>query len=434
MFDPFQRLPALRPFDPFRRVWVPRDLATVTRVGDETPGIDVGLPSDAVERIWSEVEDLYRQGIHPAIALCLRRDGEVVLDRTIGHVRGNGPTDTRATPKEVATPATPFCIASASKAVTAMVVHLLDQRGELHVGDRVAEYVPEFAVHGKDTITIDHVLSHRSGVPNIPPEALDLDHIDDVDYINAILFDAEPVSRPGRWVAYHAVSGGFILAEVVRRVTGRGIDEVLQTEILDPLGFDTCGYGIEAARIPEVAVNAATGFPVMPPASWLLERALGLPFDDVTTTLNDPRFLTGVVPAANIVATANDLSRFFELLRVGGTLDGVEVFEPRTVRRAISEQSYLELDLTFGVPSRYGLGFMLGNEVWSLYGPHTEHAFGHLGFSNVLGWADPARGLSGALLTSGKAVVGPHLIPLWQVMRRIASVTPRDRLDTSPIA
>lgn len=108
--------------------------------------------------------------------------------------------------------------------------------------------------------------------------------------------------------------------------------------------------------------------------------ALGLSFDDVTATLNDPRFLTGVVPSANI------------------------------------------------------MGFMLENRVWSLYGPHTEHAFGHLGFSNVLGWADPARGLSGALLTSGKAVVGPHLLPLWQVMRRIASVTPRDRLDTSPNA
>ena len=77
---------------------------------------------------------------------------------------------------------------------------------------------------------------------------------------------------------------------------------------------------------------------------------------------------------------------------------------------------------------------MLGNKVWSMYGPHTEDAFGHLGFSNIVGWADPARGLSAALLTSGKPVVGPHLLDLWKVLRTIATVAPRDRLATSPVA
>ena len=73
------------------------------------------------------------------------------------------------------TPETPHVIFSASKAITAAVVHLLDQQGKLHIGDRVAEYIPEYARHGKDAITIAHILSHKGGVPNLPAEILDLE-------------------------------------------------------------------------------------------------------------------------------------------------------------------------------------------------------------------------------------------------------------------
>src|SRR5205823_7554561 len=103
-------------------------------------------------------------------------------DRAIGHASGNGPGDRPGAPKVLATPDTPFCIFSASKAITAMVVHLLDQRGLIHIDDRVCEYIPEFAKHGKDAITIAHVLSHRAGVPNIPRDALDLRYIDDREF------------------------------------------------------------------------------------------------------------------------------------------------------------------------------------------------------------------------------------------------------------
>lgn len=131
------------------------------------------------------------------------------------------------------------------------------------------------------------------------------------------------------------------------------------------------------------------------------------------------------MPAGNIVTTANELSRFFELLRCGGTLDGVRVFAPRTIRRALSEQSYLEIDLTLGFPTRYGLGLMLGAKRLSLYGPDTEHAFGHLGFTNVIGWADPERSLSGALLTSGKPILYPELPQVWALMGRIGLEAPK---------
>lgn len=105
--------------DPLRRVKVPRDLATVTSVGEEDDPRAGGMDRDGVERIWRGVEGLYRSGVHPAIQLCLRREGRVVLDRAIGHARPGVPVTT----------GTPFLIYSAAKAVTAMVAHLLDQRG-----------------------------------------------------------------------------------------------------------------------------------------------------------------------------------------------------------------------------------------------------------------------------------------------------------------
>jgi CubicO group peptidase (beta-lactamase class C family) len=415
---PLPRLPLVP--DPLRRIRVPRDLAAITAVGDEADPADAGMTRDQVERIWRAVERFYRSGVHPAIQLTLRREGVVVLDRAIGHARlGDAP--------EPVSIDTPFCLYSASKAVTAFVVHLLDQRGELHIHDRVAEYIPEYAAKGKEAITIAHVLSHRAGVPNLPAAALDLDRMGDREFFVDLLCQAEPNGRPGRALAYHAVSGGFILGEVVHRVTGKDIREVLREEILDPLGFRWMSYGVDPADVPLVGRSYATGAPLLPPLSTLLTRALGVPVDEVVRRSNDPRFLTGVIPAANTVSNANELSRFFELLRAGGTLDGVEIFEPRTIRRALTEQSYRELDLTLGAPVRHGLGLILGAQIVSLYGPDTELAFGHLGFTNTIGWADPQRSLAGGLVTSGKPVVYPELPNFWAVMARIGREVPPSR-------
>ncbi len=424
----WSRLPA-----PMRRSPVPRDLDEITTVGYEHDAADVGMRAGDVDEIWGTVRRLYRWGMHPAIALCVRRDGAVVIDRAIGYARGAGPGVARDLPRTLVRPDTPFTLASGSKAVTAMVVHLLDERGLLHVDDRVAEYLPEFGRNGKEDITINHVLSHRAGVPNVPRESMELDLLGDHDHILRILSDTKPTIPPGRFVAYHAVSGGFILAEVVEAVTGKSIKQVLEQEILEPLGFDGMSYGFPRERQHEIATNHHTGLPVLPPLSTLFDRAFGHTIAEVTEILDDPRFLDAIVPAANIVATANEFSRFFELLRMGGTLDGVDVFQPRTIRRAIAEQSYMEIDFTLGFPTRYGMGFMLGAKYLSLYGPETHHAFGHLGFTNIIGWADPERRISGALLTSGKPILGPHLYDLWDVMRTIGRAAPRDGLDDSPL-
>jgi CubicO group peptidase (beta-lactamase class C family) len=394
---------------------------------------EVGVARAGVEGVWAAVEHLYRSGMHPAIQVCVRRRGQVLIDRAIGHAIGNGPDDPPQAPKTLVTPATPFNIFSASKAITAMLIHLLDERDVIRLDDRVCEYIPEFAVRTKQWITIRHVLIHRAGLPNPPAGAMDLDRLADPEGIVRLIADMQLAGRPGRQLAYHAVTGGFILGELVRRVTGRTIRALLDTEIRRPLGFRWLGYGVRPDEVPAVVRNYFTGPPALPPLSTILRRALGIDFRRATAMANDPRFLTGIVPSANVVTTANELSRFYQLLLNGGALDGVRVFDPRTIRRAISEQSYLEFDFTLGLPFRYGMGFMLGGQWLSPYGPDTQYAFGHIGFTNIVAWADPERQVAAAILTSGKPLVYPALYWGFEIMRRIGQVCGKERLRSGTV-
>jgi CubicO group peptidase (beta-lactamase class C family) len=417
------RLPGVP--DVFHRIRLPSDLSSVTTVGAEEEAASAGLDAETVEHIWEGAVDLYRSGVHPGVQLCLRREGRVVLDRAIGHARGNGPADREETPKVAMTPGTPACIFSASKGITAMVVHLLDERRMLHIGDRVSEYIPEYAQNGKEGTTIAHVLAHRAGVASMPREALDLDSVADWDEILRLICEASPTVRPGRMLAYHAVSGGFILGEIIRRVTQKTVREVLADEILGPLGFRWGNYGVRQEDVDEVALSYVTGPPLLPPMSILAARVLGMSVGEVVERSNDPRFLTGLIPSANIVTTAHELSRFFEIFRMGGELDGVRVMEERTIRRALTEQSHLEIDFSLLFPTRFSYGLMLGAKVVSLYGRDTDLAFGHLGLINIMGWADPERALSAALITTGKAIVYPELPRFYGLMQRIASEVPK---------
>ena len=412
--------------NPIRRVRVPRDLTAITsRTDRETDPADVGMTDAGVEAMWTAAERLFRRGMSPALTLCVRRQGAVVLDRSLGWARGAGPLEPRGTERVLATPDTPFCIFSSSKAVTAVVMHLLAERDVVHLNDRVIDYLPEFAGGGRDAITIGQVLSHRAGIPQLPRDAMDLERLEDPEKILEAIPRLRRTHRPGAAVAYHTVSGGFVLGEVVRRATGNDIRTVLAETILDPLGFRWMNYGVAPEDVPLVGLAYPTGPRLFPPTSVLMTRALGMPIDELTELSNDPRLLMGIVPAGNVVATANEMSRFMDLLRAGGTLDGVQVMKPRTIRRAIVETSYHELDRTLGFPLRYSHGFMLGARTLSLYGPDTDEAFGHLGFTNVSMWADPRRELAVGLITSGKPVVGPHLDALWRLFREIGRAAPK---------
>jgi CubicO group peptidase (beta-lactamase class C family) len=421
--DPLEWLALVR-LPGLLRCRVPDDLEAVTHVGWEQPGAS-DVSAQAVEKVWQRVVALYRTGVHPALQICVRRNGHVVLHRAIGHARGNAPQDAPDARKQRLTTESPFDIFSASKAITAMLIHKLDEERVLHLEDRVCDFIPEFARHGKHRITLRHILAHRAGIPNLPREAMNLDLLPYPQRIVSLLCDARLRTRPGRMLAYHAVSGGFVLAEVVRRATGDDIRTVLEKRIAAPLGFRWFRYGVAHADLPQVVQDALTGPPVFPPISRVLTNALGLPLPEIVKLCNDPRYLTGIVPSANVVTTAAELSAFYQCLLDEGKLGAVRIFEPRTVRHATAEVSYLELDLTLGLPIRYGLGFMLGGKGPNLFGYDNPQAFGHVGFANTFGWADPQRRLAVALMASGKPVISTHAVRLVQLLVEIGRAFPK---------
>jgi CubicO group peptidase (beta-lactamase class C family) len=281
-----------------------------------------------------------------------------------------------------------------------------------------------FERHGKGGITIRQVLTHRAGIPALPGARFSLDLLADPAHILELLCDARPLSAPGRKLAYHALTGGFLLGAVIAEATGLSAGAFLQQEVSRPLGLPDFRYGVEPSRIAEVAENALTGLP-LPIVSWLFSRSVGLSLDQAVSAANDPRFLTAEVPSGNLITSPREACRFFEALRQGGSLDGVRVFDPRTIRRATAEQSMLQIDGSIGLPVRYSMGFILGDDHLSPYGPRTEQAFGHVGFSNVLVWADPAREISVAYLNTGKPFVTAGQLAFYDVPRTISAAFAR---------
>lgn len=418
---------------------------TTVRAEAEVDPASVGMRRADVDAIWAAAVDLYASRTQPALSLCVRHKGQVLIDRAIGHVRGTGPDDPPGAPAPLATPATPYCIFSASKAVTAVLMHELDARNLLRLDDPVAEYIPEFAAHKKGWITLRHVLTHRAGLPVVPLGYDPLLLADDWDRVIALLCDARPASVAGRRLAYHAITGGYILGEAARRATGEPVERLLDRYLGGPLAasarraaearaapgepYDTDAarlrYGHPADRLDEVAVNHFTGLPVPFPISRIIKRSLGLSMAEAVAASNDPRFLASVIPSGNVVTTADTLGRFFQLLLDEGVLDGEQVLDRRGVRRARVESANFEVDFTLGIPIRYGQGLMLGARPFGLFGPDARKAFGHYGFINIIGWADPERDVSAALLTSGKPIIAGHFRPLWALLRAIATRAPR---------
>jgi CubicO group peptidase (beta-lactamase class C family) len=416
-----------------RRVDLPEDLDAVTTIGPETDPESLGSTHEAVEKMWDAAVGLYKTGVHPALQLCVRRHGAILIDRAIGHASGNGPEDPPDADKQLVSTDTPYLVYSASKAVTAMVVHLLQEKGALDIKDRVSDYIPEYAKHGKGETTIAHVLAHRAGVPGLPREVLDVERVNDREFIINAICDSKPFVTPGTMLAYHAASGGFILGEIVTRATGRSIRDILAEEILRPLSFRWGNWGVAEEDVDKVGRDYITGSKLFPPLTMAVKRVLSMPVEEVVELSHDPRVLTGVIESANVVTTANELSRFFEIFRAGGELDGVRIMQTETIHRALEEQSRLEIDLSLGFPTRFSYGLMLGSKLLSPFGLDTDHAFGHLGLINIMGWGDPERGISVGLITSGKALLYPEVPRFWWVMQTISSTIPKVPESERPI-
>lgn len=410
----------LRSYD----VRVPRDLSTVLRVdtaSEAGAAASSGLSPEAIRALWQATEDLYRSGAYPGIAFCLRRHGQVVFNRTLGHARGNGPLEPRDAPSAVLTPQTPICLFSASKAITAVLIHKLAEEGGVDLDQRVSHYLPAFAAQGKRETTLAEVLAHRGGVPTlqVPPAERRVELLTDWEQVIERICAAPPTHQ--RRMAYHAITGGFVLAEVLQRVTGGSVQAYLDSRFRKPLGLKHFTYGLPKARRADVALNYAAGTRVMFPVAPLVEKALIVPFEEVVAASNSDAFMDAVIPAGNLYATAEELSRFFQMMLDGGRHGRQQLLQPETVARAVRPASRISFDRTLMIPMRYSEGLMLGAHPVGLYGPATRAAYGHLGFMNILGWADPERDLSAALLVTGKAVLGLHLVALSKLLTAIAT-------------
>jgi CubicO group peptidase (beta-lactamase class C family) len=402
---------------------VPADLEAITDIGDEEPR---ALNAIAVEQIWDAARQWYRAGMQPAIQLCLRYRGTVVLNRAIGHGWGNGPTDPVGAEQVPVTTGTPFCVYSAAKAISTTLVHMLVERGSFALDDRVCDYLPDYTGYGKERTTIRHVLTHSAGVPFATGPRPDLRRMNDSDYARQKLGELKPIHRPGLMHIYHGLTWGPLVREIVSAATGRNIREILATEILDPLGFRWTNYGVADADVALVAPSHVTGKPLPAPIAAGLKIALGGSMTQIIPFSNSPMFLTSVVPSSSTVSTAEELSRFAEMLRRGGELDGVQVLRPQTLRTATKPCRRLRPDVATGLaPMRWGTGYMLGSKRFGPFGRDAAAAFGHTGLTNIAIWTDPARGLAAGLVSSGKPGRHPESGRYTALLNRITALIPR---------
>lgn len=400
------------------RVEVAGDLSRVTTrdAALEVEPASVQMSDAQVELIWKRIEQLYQTGLQPAISFVLRRQGRIVMRRSIGHAA----LGTRG-PREAAlcTPETPICLFSASKAVTAMLVHKLVEQRQIDLDDRIARYIPAYGVEGKASTTVRHLLAHRAGIPRVKP-GTDPAILFDWNAVVKMLCAAKPISSEGEVQSYHAITGGFILGELVQRVSGLSLRDYLAEHISKPMGLDVFSYGLPESRHRDAALNYVTGPKPWFPLTTYVQQILGAPFERVVEVSNSPEFLSAVIPAGNLYATADGIGAFFEMMLSGGQWNGRQIFKPETIAEAVRPAGPIHVDRTLFVPVRFSAGMVLGEWPFGLYGRDCRSAYGHLGFLTTICWADPARDISVAFLNTGKSVSMDQLRPLVRVLGTIS--------------
>jgi CubicO group peptidase (beta-lactamase class C family) len=390
----------------FRTVDIPEDLDTVTDI-DRDSEVDpelADLDPESVETIWSACEDLYRSGVYPLLTICLRRRGQVVLNRSLGH----------ASQGKVATVRTPICLFSASKAVSAVLVHLLAEQGKINLLNPVSYYIPAFAAKGKGSITILQLLTHRGGIAMVPDD-VELDLLFDHKAALEMICESAPTDHQGREQAYHTVTTGFIFNELIKLTTGLSAQQYLQRYISKPMDMRYFRFGLTKRDQAQAAVNYTTGLD-SDLINRALESVLGTHPDNAVKMTNDPRFFSGSIPS-----TAEEVSRFYQMLLNHGQWEGRKILDPLTVHRATRSQGKFVLDRSLMLPMRYSAGFMLGGSPIGIYGLDTEYAYGHLGYANIFSWADPQRDIAVSVMNTGKLVLGPHLKALPVLLDAISS-------------
>lgn len=305
---------------------------------------------------------------------------------------------------------------STTKGITAIVAHLLAQRGELDLDAPVVEYWAEYGVQGKQDTLVRWLLSHRAGLPTFERRVTREEALAWQPAVEA-LASQRPFWEPGTTYGYHALTYGWLIGEVVRRATGRSVSEILVEDVGRPLDLDLW-IGLPPAEEPRVSrLIAATplvldeaALAALPEAQRRRMRESADPSSLAFRTLNptDPPFNfnspalhAAELGAANAIGTARSVAKLYAATL--GEVDGVRILEPEAIAAATAEQS-AGTDFVMGTPSRFGTGFQLPFE-GSLMGPRS---YGHAGAGGSLGFADPDTGVAfGYVMNRMQNFLGP---------------------------
>lgn len=344
-----------------------------------------------VDRLVRAFHDACARGYLPGGQLAVRRAGRLVVDEAVGVRYGFRESEDR--PRDPVTPESEFLVFSAGKPVVGMVIAMLESRGVLDPSARVAQYWPEFGAQGKADITVLDVLTHRAGVfsselRNTPARWPDWDGVCHT------LATTAPQYPRGTF-AYMPYEFGWILGEVVRRVTGTSFGAFVDDEIAKPLGWDHFTFGVSTERARALARTY-----------WLGTGRAVVAGEDLSKTFEQmhqcDEVATSIVPGAGLVTSARALSRFYEWVLRGCPMPGGEPAVRPDVLHAYTTRAHVGFDRSNRVPMAVGRGFIVGTPWPSAYGMWgTSACFGHQGAFCTLGFADRDRDLAVAIVTNG---------------------------------
>src|SRR6266540_3450848 len=342
---------------------------------------------DLQRQVQEAIDELVGSGAERGMQVAVYRHGEQVVDAVAGAADP-------ATGRPV-TSDTPFYCYSVGKGATSTIAHLLVERGLFADDTPIAELWPEFGAHGKQTATVRNALTHSLGVPGVPADTTTED-LCDWDRMCAVIADAKPWWEPGTKTGYHAYTFGYIVGEIVRRVTGKPISQVLREDVAGPLGVaDELYFGMPSSELGRLArledgpgvtemlasmPDDSPMFRVGPKAVWP-HAELG----------NRPDILMADIPAAGTMS-ARAVARLYAALL--GEVDGVRLVPPARLRE-LSALAFSGIDEMMGFPTRWALGYGIG-----LPGADPQEAstvFGMGGVGGTYACADTATGTAFAL-------------------------------------
>jgi CubicO group peptidase (beta-lactamase class C family) len=359
-----------------------------------------GTVSPGFEPLRQAFEQQFGEGQHIGAGVAVYQRGKLVAD-----LWGGLADEDKGTPWTRDTVAVSY---STTKGLTATCLHILADRGLVKYDDPVTKYWPEFGANGKGAITVRHLLTHQAGLAPVPDGIVLRDLLDWGRMTSAIAAQT-PAWEPGSETGYHALTFGYLVGEVVRRVDGRSVGTFLQDEVVKPLGIEDLYIGApESAEpriatlkqryviTPEMMAQAQASGSTMGPDS-LAARALGSNLGDLNGLLNSREGRAAEIPAVSGVMTARDLARMYACLANYGELDGARIMSESTVRTASTVQTSRPDKVIMNVEIAWSLGYMNGGLAGWPQGPRAT-SFGHIGFGGSVGFADPEIGMSFGLV------------------------------------